>query len=318
MRAISFITATCLTTIGVGMSPVRAAILEVGSGQTYTNIQAAWNAASSGDTIQIHAGVYSPTGGAQYALLNRASSSDTGKNNITIEAAGDGRVTVNSGFAFFGTTDGKTGDITVEGLYFNTSDSHSNKIGMYLRADAGQTLLGMTVRDNVFYGDFAQAIYTYGPGTQGEHLIEHNTVYGSGSGTTFGIRDLATRGGISGSTAPIIRDNIVINTITGYYSGSTDLTFDYSDGYDNTTNFSSTSRKGSTSVEVDPLFASTNPADPHFLYLSANSPASVTQGAHDGTYMGALSVVPEPSCLGLFGIAAAGLLPRLRRRSRSS
>jgi hypothetical protein len=288
----------------------------VGSGQTYANIQTAWNAASSGDTIQIHAGVYSPTGGAAYALIDRGSQNDPGKNNITIQAAGDGRVTVNSGFAFYGTTDGNMGNITVEGLYFNTGDSHSNGIGMYLRADTGQTLLGMTIRDNVFYGTFVEAIYTYGSGIQGGHLIENNTDYGSGSDTAYGIRDLATRG--AGSTTPIIQDNIVVNADTGYYSGSPNLTFNYSDSYGNTTNFSSTSRKGSTSIEVDPLFASTNPTDADFLYLSGNSPLSVTQGAHDGTYMGALDVVPEPSSVVLLGIAAAGLLPSLGRRSRRS
>jgi len=70
---------------------------------------------------------------------------------------------------------------------------------------------------------------------------------------------------------------------------------------------------GSTTGTIfsDPLFASTNPADPHFLWLSsASSPAHLAD--EQGDNMGALPTVPEPATMSLLGLGALAMIKRKR------
>lgn len=66
-----------LAVVSLG-SGAQAAIREVGSGQTYTTIQACENAAASGDTCNVHAGTYTETVNVSApGLTIRANSGDT-------------------------------------------------------------------------------------------------------------------------------------------------------------------------------------------------------------------------------------------------
>lgn len=68
-----------------------------------------------------------------------------------------------------------------------------------------------------------------------------------------------------------------------------------------------------TTTNVAPNFYSTDPNSPYYLYLAKNNAASILQGGHDGGYLGARPVVPEPAGLGM--LAGAALLFTRRRRA---
>jgi hypothetical protein len=75
-----------------------------------------------------------------------------------------------------------------------------------------------------------------------------------------------------------------------------------------------------TSTQVQ--FYSTSYSSPYFLYLSPNVSSLISEGADDGTYMGArpiytginLMAVPEPSTVALLGVA--GLMMLRRRKGK--
>lgn len=287
-----------------------AAVLEVGGGYTYANPQAAWDAASNGDTILIHAGTYAPSWG-DYSIYSRGVSTTTDLQNVTVKAAGDGKAILQGVVGLFGSNTGVTGGITIDGLYINP-EGVTNKTGIYVRADAGYPLGPVTVKNNVIYGVINQGIYTFGAiaSFQGNSTYEHNTIY-NGNMNGYGIREWVT-GTKSVNNKPIFNSNIAVGYSVGmatWYGGFDK--FNYSDSYGNTTDWQPSSYVGTGSYSLDPVFASTNPADPDFLYLTSSSPTQVQSGAHDGTYMGALPVVPEPATIAMLGL---GALVALRRK----
>ncbi len=291
----------------------ESAILEVGSGYAYSTPQAAWNASVSGDEIVIHSGVYNKSWG-DYVIYSNADGNDTPRTNITIRSAGDGRVTFNGGIYLNASSNGTMGNISIENLYINFSGINA---GVYIRADNPKEMLGCTIRGNVIYSTSGggQGIYFYGDGINGEHVVEHNTIYGAGSSTGYGIRELMSDAN-GGRTVPLIRDNIVVNTNKGFLSWYGGNSIEYSDHWNNGTNstadnYGSSVYKSTGSIELDPIFASTNPDDSTFLMLSLNTPTEVLTGAHDGTYMGALPQVPEPCAFGtLFVFALCYIVKR--------
>ena len=260
--------------------------LHVGASQTYSTPQSAWTSATNGDEIVIHAGTYAKTWN-DYVIASRTGGQDTpGKSNIVIRTANDGRVTFNGAIEMLGTTDGNMGYITIDGIYINASAF----VGIYIRADSGQTLHPITVRNCVIYNYTAQGIYIYGPGAHGEHIIEHNTIYGAQNATTYGFRDSMDRSGPG--VPPLVRSNIsVANTLHGFYSWHGGLSYTCCDAYTNGANYTPSSAQATTSYTLDPVFMSTNVSDKLFLNLSSQSPEVVLTGAHDGIYMGALPLI---------------------------
>ena len=306
--------------IAVGI--VNGAVLHVGSGQTYSKPQDAWEAASSGDEIAIHAGTYTPFY-SHFVLRSDWLGADIPKNNILIHPYQDERVVINGMFSITGTVSAGMGNITVEDLYFDlTTTASINRTAFWMNSDTGQTLQGCTFRNNVVYnlgtavGNYTdQFVYIKKHGNHGQHLIEHNTMVNLGTAvdTGYGFRDEVNS--YTPLTAPIVRDNIIVDADKGVYSQyrAGGINYAYGDVYDcSTYNFSHGNLIGTGTVQLDPVFYSTDPANPYFLYLSPSSPVAVQTGAHDGTYMGALPVVPEPTTLLVLGIG--GILAVRRKK----
>ncbi|MFH1614998.1 MAG: hypothetical protein ABIG61_07930 [Planctomycetota bacterium] len=260
-------------------------LLAVGQGYPFGNLQAAWNASQSGSEIIVHAGTYPRTSGDY--CLNTDLGGSVDRDDVWIHAAGDGRVTFEGVISVFGTETGGIGNITFEGFYVNPEDC-MNVTGFDLRASNGKHLGGCTLRDCVVYApNLVQGIYllTEGTGTQGQHLIEHCTVYGGGTGKGINEKIIGIK---DANTAPIFRSNIIVGCDEGMYTWYGGFTFDYSDGYSNAEyDYLHARHVGPGSVSMDPGFISTDPNDPLFLVLGSDTPDAVMFGAHDDTSMGA-------------------------------
>ena len=281
---------------------LNAGQLHVGQGQAYAHPQDAWEAASSGDEIVIHAGTYNSV--YSHFVLRTDMYGTVPKNNILIHPYNGETVVIHGMFSISGTTAAGMGNITIDGLYFDlTFDSSAiNRTAFWLNCDTGQTLMGCTFRNNVVYnlGNEAtnnytdQFIYIKKNGNHGQHLIEHNTMVNLGVAvdTGYGVRDEVN--GWTPANVPTIRSNIIVNSLRGVYSQyrSAGINYAYGDVNDCAEyNFSHPDLLGTGTVELDPVFYSTDPANPYFLYLSPTSPLVVRTGAHDGASMGALQLV---------------------------
>ena len=301
-----------LLLVFTSLSTASAAVLEVGASYTYATPQEAYHAANSGDTILIHAGTYLATFGDYALMIDDYDPIDPNivapdRSNITVQAAGDGRVTFEGVVAVFGTSTGGIDNIVIDGLYIEPLGT--NRTGVYIRSDVGDALGSVQVKNCVIYGGLSQGIYIYGGGTHGQHTIEHNTVYGDGTG--FGIRD-QKEGGWTSNT-PIIKNNNVSSCDTGVLSWYGGYTVDYTNSFGNaSTNWSSPSLMGTGSVEAYPGFYSTEPSDPFFLYLSDCTDSDVATGGEGGTYMGALPVQTGPCEELLLEVGEGYLFPSIQ------
>jgi len=304
----------CLIAILLFVMPIaEAAELHVGSGYPYAGLWDAWDDCSSNDEIIIHSGTYGPRSGKKnFVLHTNWSNTDPARQNVYIHSAGDGRAILQGQLKIASTPAGTT-SITFEGLYIDTSypGTSYNRSAFYLNAHTGETLGSITIRNCVVYntGSYNDngLVYIYGDGTHQQHLVEKCTqVNLSGAYQTGkGIYDCASIT-YTPSTRPVLRNLIIWSNDVGVRSTqvSTGPTVDYSDvGDSNSYNFWDSEQIGPNTIQdVDPMFYSTNPADPYFLYLSPSTPSSVLAGAHDGTYMGALPVYsPGPPECGDWG-----------------
>lgn len=291
--------------------PAGAAILHVGpagSGYAYSSLQTAWNASVTGDEIIVHAGTYARVG--DYSLNTAADGK--ARSNIYVHSAGDGKAIMQGQIHIATIANNTVGNITIEGLYINPQGVARNAIYVNPGSGVADILTACTFKNNVIYGDFtnSQGIYIRGKlaNHSGQHVFENNTIFGTVDiGNGIGIYDRIEGAQDPLTTAPIFKDNIVVNLDTGVKAWYLGMKYEYGLVYGSRTiQFTSSQLKGIGLVEVNPLFYSTDPESPYFLYLSQTSPSSVTGGALDGGYMGALPVyIPEPTTIVIF---AAGLL----------
>ncbi|HUW84801.1 MAG TPA: Calx-beta domain-containing protein [Phycisphaerae bacterium] len=152
-------------------STASAAVLTVGPGQTYSTVQAAVNAASDGDTIEIYSATY--TGSEGNTAVN--------KSNLTLTGVGATRPILDAG----GTSiDDKAiwvvsgSNTTVEFIEFrNCSVSSKNGAGIRQEGD------NLTVRDCYFH-DNENGILG-GGSTSSDVLVEYSEFYNNGYGDGF-------------------------------------------------------------------------------------------------------------------------------------
>ena len=103
------------------MDPASADILAVGTGQTYKTIQAAVNAAHSGDMINVHAGTYG--------------CASISKSGLTIQGVGSGQVTISGAVCQSkGLLVISGSDTTINNIVFtNAKDSEGNGAGIRMQ-----------------------------------------------------------------------------------------------------------------------------------------------------------------------------------------
>jgi hypothetical protein len=273
----------------------NAAVLEVGPGKPYADIASAiadayggtlvysnWGLNVPGDEIVVYAGTY-----AGFSLTGND------MDLITVRAYKDPadcatpaeRVVLTSGVNMNNWAEANL----IKGFYIaNTTGSAS--------ISSGSSACGRmtTYKNMVIYGG-PTAISEYLQ--YGQNRYENCTIYGNDSTLSMGYAS----GGYP-------RDTIVaFNTAS---AGSSAVYSDYSCWYSNGTDAGyGSATPGANDIQVDPLFASTNPADNEFLWLQVGSPCAGTGEFGD---MGALPVVPEPMTLALLGLASTFAIRRRR------
>ena len=154
--------------------------LHVGTGQTYSNIQDAIDAANESDTVYVHSGTYNEN----LVIQKTITLTGTGSGSVTINGNGDHTVKVYNDSVKISdftikNTDGSYGCIFLSsvtsclinnniirdggnGVYLVNSDSNtvkdntieSNNIGIYLSSSDSNTIKNNIIRDNNAHGIF--------------------------------------------------------------------------------------------------------------------------------------------------------------------
>jgi hypothetical protein len=281
----------------------NAVTLEVGSGKTYATIQAAIDVCyggqiaygdrpndTLGETIIVYPGSYAgfnmPAGydcmtvKAAVHPLNQTSASQrtiitgTCSNNYTAAAsASEGSL--------------------YEGFYVNSTHATSAVLQTYGRMNTWSHM--------IIYSGAGTNAAIYGYSQWGQEVYENATVYDMGYPYSEGYMSQLN-----------INDSIVANCdnegVGTAYSNIKGDSGGYNIFYSNGTGDYGTYVSDATDKNVDPVFASTNPADDNFLWLGASSPGLGND--RDGINRGALA--PEPATLALLGLAGAFVLRRRR------
>lgn len=131
----------------IAWSAALGAIRNAQTGTTYTQIQAAVNAASSGDTIEIDAGTYTQPDN----VLSTSPIFATIGKNLTIRGVGTGRAVLDAN-GFCPNSQGifiaNRADITIENIDFRNCHSGNNACGIRM-SDPGNLM----IRNCIFYND---------------------------------------------------------------------------------------------------------------------------------------------------------------------
>ncbi|HVS85878.1 MAG TPA: cadherin-like beta sandwich domain-containing protein [Gaiellaceae bacterium] len=180
---------TGVAVVGGSVARAGSTITVCASGCSQTTIQAAVDAAGSGDTIQVSAGTYAEdVTVAKPVTLEGVQAGPTKVRSITITGSG----------------------VTVDGFTFTSS-------GVQVSVSSPTTLSGLVIRNNVFNGYSGTGLTTY---DAGDILVKGNTFSSaSGSAEAMQIRASTVTGGCSGSQ---VLDNTFSSATT---NGSADVNF---------------------------------------------------------------------------------------------
>ncbi len=258
--------------------------------QPFTTIQAAIDAASSGDTVTVPPGTYTEDLRIRSSMTVAGAGREETLLIGTVDITG-GTETTFSGFGVTSPTfvtdgtwyttregiyvDGDGGIVHVRdvgvyyfvyGLYSVGSvysvlgevDAAYNQYGIYSEYDLGTTIQNSSVHSNAITG-------IHVTGSSG--LVAHNTLWGNGfgGGTSAGAGAI----GLRSAASVQVLNNIVVSNDSGLNCDGCTGTMGYNLIWGNTTDYVNDASEAATDIAADPLFA--GPAEGDYR-LSASSP----------------------------------------------
>lgn len=219
------------------VSVASGTVRQVGSGQTYTTIQACLNAAVAGDTCNIHVGTYTENITFQASGVTlQANPGDQPIVNGFIEIASNGNSVVD-GFTIPSFSRSGSGAIhannTTGGIIRNNVISNGTGAGIYTRLCKNFQIYGNTVHDlqgtsgsdgdGLFIISSDSTDGTYGHGVQ----IYNNTVYQNHqdaigvNGNWMSIHDNLVHDNVYSNWASVHPDGIECNGVADGFTGCT-------------------------------------------------------------------------------------------------
>lgn len=294
-------------TVYVAAAPTSAAQRHVPA--DYSTIQAAINAASSGDTIAVAPGTYVENlrfNGKAITLQSTAGPTETiieGINDTAVDLGPNGTIigfTIRKGVAFWG------GGVAVHGvgtgalIKSNIFEANTQKFGGS-GAAIDVSNAPVTIDRNIFRNNSCQNDYQYAAGivtfSNGPSILVVNNIFennpcpainiSSATGQVINNTIVSNRVGIkifylNSLSQEIFRNNIIIgNTIgLGIDQPSENPTWENNLVFGNGTNYSGTTDKTgvASNISADPLFVDQAGG---FYYLNAGSPA-IDHGTNTG------------------------------------
>jgi hypothetical protein len=217
-------------------------------------------------------------------------------------------------------------NLTIDNAVILNTDGTWPKAGIDFEPDAdGEVFENIVVKNSIINSNAGNGILFYVPAGTEEEDVNPNIDIAIENVTIVGNQ----QNGIAMNRAlpqVTIKDSLIVDN--GMYGiEGAETTFDLLLG-DTPRNAVTNSafwsnddgaRTGWTTVSgsltnVQPLFYSTDPNSPDFMYLSPSISSQVANGASDGGYMGARPVygIPEPASLSLVGL---GALATIRQRN---
>ena len=252
----------------------RAVVYEVGVGKPYATIQSAVDAAAAAEglpghvpypTILIHSGVYNEL--VEIPFDPDFSTSGAGLNDGWQIKAAPGAFPVIRGHMIF--MFGRE-EFLIEGLVIDNRNS-TNPLQYAGLNFHGGTTRGHTVRDCVVFGVNNDGVF-------GSAAVRGNFTYGGNTLDRVTVYDV-DYGIVANTDASFqVRNSIVANS-RHYGISSTPgsaSSVAYSNFYNNLPNYTGNIVDGGNNVNhpngVDPMFVSTDPDHPYFLWLRPDSP----------------------------------------------
>jgi hypothetical protein len=264
----------------------RAATYEVGAAKPFTSIQSALDQAQADllnnvysvpATITVYSGTYNeqvfvPADPTNNQFIN------TKYDGWTLQAAPNANVLVRGSITFGSNKE----FMTLDGI--NIDNSNAGDADPFL--DSALNFDGVTSRDNTFknaviYGLNPDDNAVRGNFSYGVNTLDHVTIYGVDYGMTG-----------NSNAAFVVKNSIIAGSANRGFFSTQPSSIQYSDVYGNNPNFGGGQSNDGGNLNfgtgLDPLFVTTDPNNPYFLYLNPLSPAAHT--GQGNTNMGARPV----------------------------